>query len=282
MSLIIWNLPNLMSIELVMLSNHLILCHLFSFCLQSFQSSSKYSGLIFFRIDWFDLLAVQGTLKSLQHHSQKHQFFGLNFLYGPTLTSVFDISISSVQFSRSVVSDSLWPHELQHARPPCPSPAPRVYPNPCPSSWWCYPAISSSVIPFSSCPQSFPASGSFPMNQFFAWGGQSIGVSASASVLPMNTQDSFPLGWTIILSSLFKLIFLVDNVLICWDCLNKVHGGVNQTEIISQFWTLEVQGQSNDWQDSFSENCGGESVSCHLPSFQFFADNFSGFSFPEV
>ena len=163
MSLIIWNLPNLMSIELVMLSNHLILCHLFSFCLQSFQSSSKYSGLIFFRIDWFDLLAVQGTLKSLQHHSQKHQFFGLNFLYGPTLTSVFDISISSVQFSRSVVSDSLWPHELQHARPPCPSPAPRVYPNPCPSSWWCYPAISSSVIPFSFHLQSFPASG------FFQW-----------------------------------------------------------------------------------------------------------------
>ena len=93
----------------------------------------------------------------------------LTFLYGPTLTSVFDISISSVQFSRSVMSDSLWPHELQHARPPCPSPAPRVYPNPCPSSWWCYPAISSSVIPFSSCPQSFPTSGSFPMSQLFAW-----------------------------------------------------------------------------------------------------------------
>ena len=80
----------------------------------------------------------------------------------------------SVQFSRSVMSDSLWPHESQHARPPCPSPTPRVYLNSCPSSWWCHPAISSSVIPFSSCPQSLPASGSFPMSQLFAWGGQSI------------------------------------------------------------------------------------------------------------
>ena len=103
---------------------------------------------------------------------------------------------SSVPFSRSVVSDSLWPHEPQHARPPCPSPIPRVYPNSCPSSRWYHPAISSSVIPFSSCPQSFPASGSFPMSQLFASGGQSIGVSDSASVLPMNTQDWSPLGWT--------------------------------------------------------------------------------------
>ena len=102
----------------------------------------------------------------------------------------------SVQFSRSVVSDSLPPHESQHTRPPCPSQIPRVYPNPCPSSWWCHPAISSSVIPFSSCPQSFPASGSFPMSQLFASGGQSIGISASTSVLPMNTQDWSPLGWT--------------------------------------------------------------------------------------
>ena len=98
-------------------------------------------------------------------------------------------SISSVQFSRSVISDSLQPHELQHARPPCPSPTPRVYSNSCPSSRWYHPAISSSVIPFSSCPQSLPASGSFPMNQHLAWGGQSIGVSASASVLPKNIQD---------------------------------------------------------------------------------------------
>ena len=104
--------------------------------------------------------------------------------------------MSSVQFSRSVVSDSLQPHELQHTRPACPSPNPGVYLNSCPSSRWCHPAISSSVVPFSSCPQSLPESGSFPMSQLFSWGGQSIGVSASASVLPMNTQDWSPLGWT--------------------------------------------------------------------------------------
>ena len=101
-----------------------------------------------------------------------------------------------VQFSRSVVSDSLWPHGLQHARPPCPSPIPGVYSNSCPLSQWCHPTISSSVVCFSSCLQSFPTSGSFPVNQFFASGGQSIGVSASASVLPMNIQDWSPLGWT--------------------------------------------------------------------------------------
>ena len=104
--------------------------------------------------------------------------------------------ISLVQFSRSVVSDSLISHESQHARPPWPSPTLGVYSNPCPSNRWCHPAISSSVDPFFSCPQSLPASGSFPMSQLFAWGGQSIGVSASASVLPMNTQDWSPLGWT--------------------------------------------------------------------------------------
>ena len=102
----------------------------------------------------------------------------------------------SVQFSHSVISDSLPPHEPQHTRPPGPSPTPRVHPNPCPLSWWCHPTISSSVIPFSSCPQSFPASGSFPMSQLFTSGGQSIGVSASTSVLPMNTLDCSPLGWT--------------------------------------------------------------------------------------
>ena len=104
--------------------------------------------------------------------------------------------ISSVQFSRSVVSDSLRPHESQHARPACPSQTPGVYSNSCPSSRWYHPAISSSVIPFSSCPQSLPASGSFPMSQLFPWGGKSIVVSASASVLPMNTQDWSPSGWT--------------------------------------------------------------------------------------
>ena len=103
---------------------------------------------------------------------------------------------SSVQFSCSVMSDSLRPRALQHARPPCPSPIPRVHPNPCPLSQWCHPIISSSVIPFSSCPQSFPASGSFQMSQLFTSGGKSTGVSASTSVLPMNTQDWSPLGWT--------------------------------------------------------------------------------------
>ena len=102
----------------------------------------------------------------------------------------------SVQFSRSVVSDSLQPHELQHARPPYPSPTAGVYPNPCPLSQWCHPNISSSVVPFSSCPQSFPASGSFQMSQLFASGGQSTAVSSSISDLPMNTQDWSPLGWT--------------------------------------------------------------------------------------
>ena len=104
--------------------------------------------------------------------------------------------ISSLQFSRSVVSDSLWPQGLQHARPPCPSPTAGVYPNSCPLSRWCHPTISSPVVPFSSCRQSFPASGSFQMSQLFTSGGQSIGVSASTSVLPMNIQDWFPLGWT--------------------------------------------------------------------------------------
>ena len=103
---------------------------------------------------------------------------------------------SSVQFSCSVVFDSLWPHELQHARPPCPSPTPGVHPNSHPSSWWCHPAISSSVIPFSSYPQSLPASESFPMSQLFAWGGQSTGVTALASFLPKDTQDWSPLDGT--------------------------------------------------------------------------------------
>ena len=101
---------------------------------------------------------------------------------------------SSVQ-SLSCV-DSLWPHEPHHARTPSPSPTPGVHPNPCPLNWWCHPTILSSVIPFSSCPQSFPASGSFQMSQLFTSGGQSIGVSASTSVLPVNTQDWSPLGWT--------------------------------------------------------------------------------------
>ena len=105
-----------------------------------------------------------------------------------------DIQFSSVHFSRSVMSDSLQPYESQHARPPCPSTTPGVYPNSCPSRQWCHPAISSS---FSSCPQSLPASESFPISQLFTWGSQSIGISALAWILPMNTQDWSPLGWTV-------------------------------------------------------------------------------------
>ena len=107
----------------------------------------------------------------------------------------YNFTFNSVQFSHSVMSNSLQPHELQHTRPPCPSPTARVHQNPCPLSLWCHPTISSSVIPFCSCPQSFPASGGFPMSQLFASDGQSIGVSASTSVLPVNTQD-WSSGWT--------------------------------------------------------------------------------------
>ena len=118
--------------------------------------------------------------------------------------------LCSVQFSRSVVSHSLWPHEPQHARPPCRSPTPGVHPNPCPLSPWRHPTSSSSVVPFSSCPQSFPAWGSFQMSQLFASGGQSIGVSALASVLPMNIQDWSPLGrtgWTSLQSKGLSRVF---------------------------------------------------------------------------
>ena len=117
---------------------------------------------------------------------------GLNPSWWCILCSFFFL-FSSVQFSYSVVSNSLGPHGLQHTRPPCPSPTPRVYSN---SSQWCHPTTSSSVVPFSSCPQSFPASASFPISQLSASGGQSIGVPASTSVLPVNIQDWFPLGWT--------------------------------------------------------------------------------------
>ena len=119
-------------------------------------------------------------------------------------TMAFLITQGSVHFSHSVVSDSLWRHGSQHARPPCPSPTPRVHSNSHPSSLWCDPTISSSVVPFSSCPQSLSASGSFPMSQLFTWGGQSVGVSASTSVLPVNTQDWSPLEWTGWISLQFK------------------------------------------------------------------------------
>ena len=117
------------------------------------------------------------------------------------------LQFSSVQFSRSVMSDSSRPHELQHPRLPCPSPTPRVHSDSRPSNQWCHPAISSSVIPFSSCPQSLPAWESFPMSQLFAWGGQSNGVSALASVLPKNTQDLEWTGWISLQSKGLSRVF---------------------------------------------------------------------------
>ena len=140
---------------------------------------------------WLCPLPPQTIYKS----RQRATWFRDYSLQIPILSHSFqDYSVS--QFSRLVVSDSLRPHELQHARPLCPSPTPGVHSNSRPSSRWCHPAISSSVVPFSSCLQSRPASESFPMSQLFAWGGQSIRVSALASFLPKNTQDSSPLEWT--------------------------------------------------------------------------------------
>ena len=124
--------------------------------------------------------------------------------HGRSHWTTFQISYCKLLYSCSVMSNSLRPHGLQHARPPCPLLCPRVCSNSCPLNQWCHPTILSSVIPFSSCLQSFPASGSFPMNRFFASGGQSIGTSVSESVLPMNIQDGFPLGWTGLISLLFK------------------------------------------------------------------------------
>ena len=124
----------------------------------------------------------------------------IDFVLFPVAQMVRNLPVmqefSSVQFSRSVMSDSLRLLELKDARPPCPSPTLGVHSNSCPSSQWCHPTISSSVVPFSSCPQSLPASESFPMSQLIAWSGQSIGVLALASVLPKNTQDWSPLEWT--------------------------------------------------------------------------------------
>ena len=135
------------------------------------------------------------------------QYFELNFnskIVCLKLHARFLGIDSSVQFSCSVVSDSLWPRGLQQARPPCPSPTPRVYSSSCPLSRWCQPTISSSVTPFSSCPPSFPMSGSFPMSQVFTSGGQNIGAGAPASILPMNIQGWFLLGLTCLISLLSK------------------------------------------------------------------------------
>ena len=143
-------------------------------------------------MNWFNFLFMSGKDKRILDIS----LCLFVFFFSGKIDSVDKNSktYSSVQFSHSVVSDCLWPRDLQHTRPPCPSPTARVYPNPCPLSQWCHPTISSSVVPFSSCPQSFPALESFPISQLFPSGGQSIGVSASTSVLPMNTQDWAPLG----------------------------------------------------------------------------------------
>ena len=159
------SLLKLMSIELVMPSNHLILCH-------------PQSG---YRKNW----SQAGKSYLQQTHSQ------YNTQWWRAENFPAKIWNKTVQFSRSVVSNASWPHELQHTRPPCPTPTPRVYPNSCPLSRWCHPTISSSVIPFSSSPQHFPVSGSFQMSQFFTSGGQSIGVSASTSVLPMTFKTDF-------------------------------------------------------------------------------------------
>ena len=138
---------------------------------------------------WWECKFVQSLCKTVLEVSQK---------------DINRVAITSVQFSHTVVSDSLWPHRPQHARPPCPSPTPGVYSNSYPLSRWCHPTISSSVIPLSSCLQSFPTSRSFQMSQFLASGRQSIGVSAATSVLPMNIQDWYPLEWTGWISLLSK------------------------------------------------------------------------------
>ena len=164
-------------------SNHLILCHPLLLLPSIFPSIRVFPNESTLLLRWPKCWSSASVLP-----------MNIQSWFPLRLTHL--ISCSSVHFSRSVMSDPLWPHESQHARPPCPSPTPGVYSKSCPLSRWCHPAISSSVIPFSSCLQSLPASGSFPMSQLFASGGQSIGVSALASVLPMNTQDWSPLGWT--------------------------------------------------------------------------------------
>ena len=156
---------------------------------------------------FWSLFSIFYQLSISKHLSPFIRYRGSTQLDYILLWSIFYNLIfitTSVQFSHSVVSDSLQTHVPQHTRPPCPSPTPRLYPNSCPLSQWCHPAISSSVIPFSSCLQCFPASGSFQMSLFFTSGGQMIGVSASTSVLPMNNQDWSPLGWTGWISLLSK------------------------------------------------------------------------------
>ena len=158
------------------------------------------SFIVSFKIQWLyrgccELLNGQ-NLHGLKGKSPTSVWIKFQVFFTSEVCTFSSVQFSSVQFRCSVVSDYLRRHESQLAKSPCPSQTPGVYSNSCPSSQWCHPAISSSVIPFSSYHQTLPASGSFPMSQLFASGGQSIGVSASASVLPVNIQDWFPLGWT--------------------------------------------------------------------------------------
>ena len=143
-----------------------------------------------------------------------HIYSGILLIHKKECIWISSNEVDQINSVQSLSCLRLRRHESQHARPPCPSPTPGVHSNSCPSSWWCHPAISSSVIPFSSCPQSFPASGSFKMSQLFASGGQSIGVSASTSDLPMNTQDWSPLGWTGLISLQSKGLSRVFNTTI--------------------------------------------------------------------
>ena len=145
------------------------------------KGKATHSSILAWRIAWTKSMGSQRVGHDWATFTFTTCYFTLKTLGLGSVAGIYN------QFSCSAMSDSLWPHGLQHARPPCPSPIPGVYSNSCPLSWWCHPTISSSVVPFSSCLQSFPASGSFQMSQLFASDGQSIGVSASASVLPMNS-----------------------------------------------------------------------------------------------
>ena len=168
--------------------------------------------------------------------------------------------LSSVQFSCSVMFDSLWPQGLQHTRLPCPSPTPRACSNSCPSSQWCHPTISSSIIPFSSCLQTFPASGSFLMSRFFASGGQSTGASASASVFPMNIQDLFPLGLTGWVSFQFKgLSRVFSNTILQFDS--------NPQILIIESFLLYKSWKIVHYQYSWAKNSVIWATTIHFVSF---------------
>ena len=194
------------------------------------QTKSKNTGMqrihLFTPISNRQIMKPEKAFKKFSQNTEKKQ------LKCVALKAILS-AVSSVQFSHSVVSDSLWPHGLRHTRPPYPSPTPGAYSNSSPLSRWCHTTISSSVVPFSSCPQSLPPSGSFPISQFFASGGQTIGVSASASVLPMNTQDWSPLGWTGWVSLQSKGLSRVSS---------------NTTVQKHQFFSVQLSSESNSHQ----------------------------------